>query len=333
MFEVRFYRKQVFFYESSLLLQPPCYNAGKRRDVMIAETAFLHYDAFADEPGKGNPGGVVLQAEALTDEQMLDLAARVGFNETCFVLPSERADFRIRYFTPGHEMDLCGHGTMACLAALAAAGRLDGLDTLTVETLAGVLPIRVERDAGSGRPSFVMRQAAPQFRPFGGSRAELADAIGLAEQDLHPDLPIVYGSTGIWTLCVPVRGLAACARMRPDNRRFPELLAELPRASLHPFCLETVHADARLHARHFSSPYSGTVEDPVTGTASGVLGAYWDRCIAAAPPEGLRLTVEQGREVGRDGKVHVRVVPRGGEREVEIRGSAVFVREWSLPAL
>ncbi|QJC51421.1 PhzF family phenazine biosynthesis protein [Paenibacillus albicereus] len=298
---------------------------------MRAETTILHYDAFAGEPGQGNPGGVVLHAEDLADGQMLELAARVGFNETCFVLPSEQAGFRIRYFTPGHEMDLCGHGTIACLAALETAGRLDGLDRLTIETLAGVLPIRISRDAGSGKASFVMRQASPRFLPFGGSRAELADALGLQEQDLHPDLPIVYGSTGIWTLCVPVRGLDACARMRPDNRRFPELLAELPRASLHPFCLETVHADARLHARHFSSPYSGTIEDPVTGTASGVLGAYWDRFIEAAPPEGLRLTVEQGQEVGRDGKVHVTVVPRGSEREVEISGSAVFVREWTLP--
>ncbi|OXM17583.1 PhzF family phenazine biosynthesis isomerase [Paenibacillus herberti] len=289
-----------------------------------------HYDAFSTHPGKGNPGGVVLEADGLSENQMLAAAAAVGFNETSFVLPSQQADFRIRYFTPGHEMNLCGHGTMACLSALAEQGQLDGLVRFTIETLAGILPIR-QSVSEDGLSSFTMQQTAPEFRPFGGSREELARSIGLSSEDLHPELPIVYGSTGIWTLIVPVCGLDACSRMKPDNSRFPEILAEMPRASLHPFCLETIHPDSLLHARHFSSPYSGTIEDPVTGTASGVLGAYYGRFIRDGRcADELELTVEQGQELGRDGKVHVRVTPDGAERRVEITGVAVYVKEWSL---
>lgn len=48
----------------------------------------------------------------------------------------------------------------------------------------------------------------------------------------------------------------------------------MPKASVHPFCMKTYDRDADMHARHFSSPYSGTIEDAVTGTASGVMGAF-----------------------------------------------------------
>ena len=72
----------------------------------------LHFDAFAPRPGMGNPAGVVLDADGLSDATMQAIAQAVGFNETAFVLPSTRADLRLRYFTPGHEVDLCGHATV-----------------------------------------------------------------------------------------------------------------------------------------------------------------------------------------------------------------------------
>ena len=79
------------------------------------EIRVLHYDAFTDKPGKGNPAGVVLNAGEFSDAQMLAAAAAVGFNETVFIAPSSAADIRLRYFTPGQEMDLCGHATVASL--------------------------------------------------------------------------------------------------------------------------------------------------------------------------------------------------------------------------
>jgi PhzF family phenazine biosynthesis protein len=102
------------------------------------------------------------------------------------------------------------------------------------------------------------------------------------------------------------------------------VLRRFPRASVHPFCLETLHPEASFHARHFSSPYSGTVEDPVTGTASGVLGAWW--LIKTGAPE-VNLVVEQGAEVGRDGLVEVGARARDGQIEVSIAGTAVRISD------
>lgn len=77
-----------------------------------------HYDAFSREPNQGNPAGIVLNGDKLTDEEMQEIANKVGFNETEFPVQSEVADFRILFFKAGHEMNLCGHATMATVYAL-----------------------------------------------------------------------------------------------------------------------------------------------------------------------------------------------------------------------
>jgi len=91
---------------------------------------------------------------------------------------------------------------------------------------------------------------------------------------------------------------------------------------------ETIHPEAHLHRRHFSSPRSGTVEDPVTGTTSGVLGAYHLEFIeaGAASP----LLVEQGQEIGRDGRVRVWVDQRDGRYHPRVGGTGRFVRELAI---
>ncbi|MCP1144892.1 PhzF family phenazine biosynthesis isomerase [Lysinibacillus endophyticus] len=284
-----------------------------------------HFDAFSKEPNKGNPAGVVFNADPLSDEEMQEIALKVGFNETAFALNSEVADVRIRYFTPGHETNLCGHATMATVCGLYTKGFLGDKKEFTIETKAGILPIKIATGA-SNEILITMRQASPQFVEFKGSRKDLAHSLGLVESDLHEDFPIVYGSTGAWTLIVPIQKLESFNRMTPNNKTFPEILKEMPTASVHPFCLETFDVNAQMHARHFSAPYSGTLEDPVTGTASGVMGAYCARYIKHGQIDELNLIVEQGQEIGKDGRVMVHISKNADSYDVEIIGTAIFVK-------
>ena len=284
------------------------------------------YDAFSTEPNKGNPAGVVLNGDDLTATEMQEIALKVGFNETAFPIKSTVADLRIRYFTPGHETDLCGHATMATLFALKSRGLLGSKTEFTIETKAGILPIKIESSV-DGEIQIKMQHATPQFKEFKGSREDLAHSIGLKEDDLHSDLPIVYGSTGAWTLIVPIKQLDAFKRMEPNNKKFPEILKEMPQTSLHPFCLETYDSNADMHARHFSSPFSGTIEDAVTGTASGVMGAYYAKYINTDFDEALTLIVEQGQEIDKDGRVVVKVSKHNEFLDVQITGNAVYVAE------
>lgn len=125
-----------------------------------------HYDAFSKEPNKGNPAGVVLNGDELTEEEMQEIALKVGFNETAFPVESEVADLRIRFFTPGHEMNLCGHATMATVYALKTKGLLGDKTDLTIETRAGILPVTI-----TGSDQFItMKQAQPKFESFNGSK-------------------------------------------------------------------------------------------------------------------------------------------------------------------
>jgi PhzF family phenazine biosynthesis protein len=170
-----------------------------------------------------------------------------------------------------------------------------------------------------------MTQGVSQFARFNGSRHALANALGIAETAFHATLPIVYGSTGRWTLVVPVRDLATMQRMRPMQAEFAAFLTDMPNASIHPFCSETIDPNASMHARHFSSPASGTLEDAVTGTASGVLGAYYRCFISSSDGVKQPLVIEQGYEVEREGSVQVWATIQGDNYAVRIAGSACFV--------
>ncbi|MDN5611667.1 MAG: PhzF family phenazine biosynthesis isomerase [Staphylococcus equorum] len=282
-----------------------------------------HYDAFSKKPNKGNPAGVVLNGDDLTETEMQDVAFKVGFNETAFPISSDRADLRIRYFSPKQEMELCGHATMATIYALKTNGWLENKTELTIETNVGVLPIRITKNEQK-EIHITMKQALPQFKKFEGSRYDLAKAIGIEEVDFDDELPIMYGSTGAWTLLIPIKSLDIFNKMEPNNKVFSSILNEIPNASVHPFCLESYYEEADMHGRHFSSTFSGTIEDPVTGTASGVMGAYFAKYIKKECDMPINLIVEQGQEMNKDGHMIVNVAENN---EIEITGNAVYVKE------
>jgi PhzF family phenazine biosynthesis protein len=94
--------------------------------------------SFAKTKRGGNPAGVCLFADALSDAAMRRIAKGVGFSETAFVKPSNRADFKVQFFTPEGEVDLCGHATIATYILLAERG-LVKRGKYTQETKAGIL--------------------------------------------------------------------------------------------------------------------------------------------------------------------------------------------------
>ena len=296
-------------------------------EISSAEVTVYHYEAFSAVPGKGNPAGVVLAAGRLDEVQMQAVAARMGFNETAFILESDSADIRLRYFTPGHEMNLCGHATVASVYCMYQRNLLSGKRNITIETRAGILPLSIaENDAGI---MVRMSQAAPSFAEYEGDRGALAAVLGIKREEIDDTLPLVYGSTGTWTLLVPVKGLPVFERMKPRNEDFPAVLGQMPGSSIHPFCFEAFGEGCQVHSRHFSSPYSGTTEDPVTGTASGVIGCYY---ITYMEPDlkSCSLKMEQGHELGRNGEVFVHVEKGPEEISVAIAGTAVFVKETNM---
>ncbi len=275
------------------------------------------YDAFTKEVGKGNPAGIVFDADQYTTEEMQKIAKEVGFNECCFICNSHIADIRFRYFTPGYETKLCGHATIAGVTALMDKHERKEDRKFSVETLAGI--IQVTYDANS--QEVMMEQVNAEFVEFKGDKAALASAIGLELGDLDENYPIVYGSTGSWTLIVPVTDLTSFYKMKPENAKFPDILAENEKSSIHPIVAQCINPACNLHGRHFSSCYSETIEDSVTGTASGVMAAYYS--LYMQPTDHADLMIEQGNEIGRPGIVHAWADKTDSGIKVRIAGTAV----------
>lgn len=301
------------------------------------KTRVRHYDAFASHPGHGNPVGVVLDADGLDESQMQDIARQAKFNASVFVLGSRVADLRLRFFTDSDEIDLCGQATLAAVTALVDEGYIAAQPVplaLRVDTRVGCLPVHIGF-AEHGRLDVRMGQTTPRFLAYEGTEQELAECLGIEASDLAPGMPLMYGHTGEWSLLAPLRGLDALRRLQPDYTAFPHVLHELPRASIHAFCLETRLPDMHMHARHFVSPYAGAREDLVTATGCGAMAAYHATFVA---PERLTLPrtsvrVAHGGDIGKPGCIEAEVSQRDRHMQVTIQGQAVFVEAfWADPA-
>ncbi|ELY51105.1 PhzF family phenazine biosynthesis protein [Natronococcus jeotgali] len=273
----------------------------------------LQVDAFTDEPLTGNPAGVVPDADGLADDQMQAIARELALSETAFLRSSDEADRRIRYFTPSQEVDLCGHATIGSYAHLREEGLEPG--TTTLETNVGVLEIEVEADG-----TVWMTQNEPTIREVDVGYDRVADALGVeaaALEGASDDIPLAVVSTGLPFLIVPITYLSDLGAAEPDASAIEELTAELEAAGIYLFTFDALERESTLHGRLFA-PGLGVPEDPVTGTASGAVGAYLDRFGAFDDdlPEELRL--EQGHYVDRPGTVSVRV-----ENRVRVGGCGV----------
>jgi len=280
----------------------------------------LLVDAFTEEPTRGNGAGVVPDAAGLSVHQMRRIADELAQSETAFLLPSGTADRRVRYFTPTQEVDLCGHATVASHAHLFADGAIDA-GTHTLETAVGVIEVTVEDD---GR--VWMTQDAPTVERVELDYETVGAALGVdpaTMRDVGADLPLAVASTGLRFLVVPVNFLAAVGDADPDLEAVEELCETVDATGVYVFSFDALSAEATLHGRMFA-PGAGVPEDPVTGTASGAVGAYLRRFEAfdSLPAE---MTFEQGHYLDRDGEVYVRA-----REEIHVGGHAVTTLDGDL---
>ncbi|OIB56371.1 PhzF family phenazine biosynthesis protein [Natrialba sp. SSL1] len=286
-------------------------------------TRILQVDAFTNDPCTGNPAGVVPEADDLSESQMQAIADEMAVSETAFLQESDEANYRVQYFTPTQEVDLCGHATIGSFAHLYDEGLEPG--TTTLETNVGVLDIDVSEDG-----TVWMTQNAPQVREVDLSYARAAEVLGVEQAALEgarDDIPLAVSSTGLPFLVVPITYLSDLGDAAPDMAAVEELTDEFDAAGVYLFTFDALDRESTLHGRMFA-PGAGIPEDPVTGTASGAVAAYLDHFGAFDDdlPEELRL--EQGHYVDRPGYVRVELegttVRVGGRGVTTLDGSIVI---------
>lgn len=282
--------------------------------MVSRQTDVLHYAAFTDTPSGGNPAGVVLNAAALGDEQMLEIARAIGYSETAFLTERQGAAgaYDVRYFSPEAEVPFCGHATVA--AAVALADR-NGPANLVFHVAAG--PVAVSTGAD---PAGVMTASLTSV----ATRVEAADDVLLEESlaalrwlpaELDPELPPRIAYAGARHL---ILGAATRARLAALGYDFERLRAVMLEADLTTVDLVWRERDDQYHARN-PFPVGGVYEDPATGAAAAAFGGYLRSLQLVSPP--ARVTVLQGHDMGRPSMLILDIPP--GHDGITVTGRAV----------
>jgi PhzF family phenazine biosynthesis protein len=301
---------------------------------MPASSRYLQLDVFSTRPGGGNPLGVVIDAQGWSDADMQGFAAWTDLVETTFVLPptSPAASYRLRIFTPQREIAFAGHPTIGSAHAVLESGfaqlRDDGL---IQQCGAGLLPIRIEGNAGV-QQLFVQAPPARVLREGADSPTMLKSLLrGIAPGALPP--AFIEGGRRWWV--AEFADETTLRDWRPEHASIARLAQATDSLGLCAFARRGSHrADEQrrddnydLVVRAFPAGV-GIVEDPASGAANGLIAAW----IALREPQGplaRGYRVSQGREIGRDASIVVRIdapgeVWVGGQVHTIVRGTALW---------
>jgi predicted PhzF superfamily epimerase YddE/YHI9 len=262
--------------------RPGAHLAARRGIIGPMRQPIVQVDAFTAVPFAGNPAAVCLLSAPRDDAWMQAVAREMNLSETAFLQP-DADGYRLRWFTPAVEVDLCGHATVASAHVLWEDGHLAPAARARFHTRSGLLT--ADRDG-----SWIVLDF-PALPPTGAEPPEgLEAALGAPPRWVGRsrfDYLVELGSAGI------VRGLS------PD---FGALRAVKARGVIVTAPSDSPDFD---FVSRFFAPGSGIDEDPVTGSAHCVLGPFW------------------GERLGKRDMVAYQASARGGVVRVGLAGERV----------
>jgi PhzF family phenazine biosynthesis protein len=255
----------------------------------MASHPFRIVNVFTQEQGPftGNPLCVFESAADLSSGQMQALARQFNLSETTFLLPSTRADARVRIFTPSYEMAFAGHPTLGS-AHVCRALQLGG-DSLVLEMQAGLIPVRASTDR------WTLTAPPATSRELDVSRETLAEALGINAADIG-ERPL-WVKAGKEQLVVPLTSTDAVRRAAPGAAAMAKVRSEDGLSMAYVFAFSgRENARAQALARFFFPVGGAILEDPATGSATANFGAW---CLAMKRPLPVSLQISQGEYAGR----------------------------------
>jgi PhzF family phenazine biosynthesis protein len=257
----------------------------------------VQVDAFTAKAFGGNPAAVCVMEEPREDAWMAGVALEMNLSETAFLYPADDG-YRLRWFTPSIEVDLCGHATLASAHVLWTEAHLDPGATARFHTKSGLLTC--ERRGEWIEMDFPVKPEEPTEPP-----ARLAEALGAEPK---------YVGRNQFDYLVEVADEKTLRGLNPQHH----LLRQLPVRGV----IATAKGDHEYDfVSRFFAPGSGIDEDPVTGSAHTALAPYWGAKLGKTEMTGYQASP-------RGGVVRVRLV--SGTDRVVLSGQAVTVLRGEL---
>jgi PhzF family phenazine biosynthesis protein len=287
--------------------------------IDLSSVACIHVDVFSEKKLFGNPLAVFVLPEdphQCMQASLQRIANWINLSESTFVQALSSQEYRVRIFTPFSELPFAGHPSLGTAAALAALQLLDTKhQSFTQHCDAGALPMTY-----ADQRWFVQAPAAKIQTLSELARQELEDACG----QNTGDYPVAVVDNGPHWAVAEFSSAEQLLSMRPNlsrladwNRRYNNLgLAAFARDDLSPQGLEV---------RCFV-PIDGIAEDPVTGSGNAAIAAFLHH-FKAFKKLSRTYQARQGRAIGRDGFLQMRVNDRG---VVQIGGRAQIVMQGTI---
>lgn len=261
-------------------------------------------NSFAKTLEGGNPAGVVIDADTLSDEKMKKIAGTIGFSETAFVMKSESANFKVRFFTPEEEVDLCGHATIATFYVLLSKGLIKP-GVFLQETKAGILSVEVKEDS-----SIMMEQNTPSFYEI-VDKKEIADSLNITEYEMIDEMPVQIVSTGLRDILVPVKNTHILNSIKPNFEKVSRISSKYHAIGYHVFTLESLFG-SNAYCRNFA-PLYGICEESATGTSNGALACYLFKYEDIKMGRDHPFVMEQGYSMKKPSEIIVELMVEGQE--------------------
>lgn len=279
--------------------------------------AYKVVDVFTKTPLLGNPVAVVLDADGLDTKTMQAIASWTNLSETTFLLPPTKpqADYRLRIFTPKHELPFAGHPTLGSAHAALEAGRaVPRNGVLVQECGVGLVELAVEEDGANRTLSFAVPPA--KLTPLNPAQIERLEGI-LGATVERKITPMIVDMGVVW-IVAQLSSASKVLALRPDFGRSAAFEHSLGATGITVFGPHETD-DTQIEVRSFACS-QGVQEDPVCGSGNASVAVFRQE-LGLLPKGRSDYTATQGHCLGRAGRIAVHI--HAGDGQITIGGQCV----------
>ena len=293
------------------------------------EVIIYQVDAFTDKPFSGNPAGVVPDARGLSDEDMQKIAREMNVSETAFIFSDKENKFKVRFFTPKCEVDLCGHATIAAFYTLSHKGYINKLDNgiarVYQKTRIGELAVDIYYSSGEVE-KIMMYQGKPKCIKLIDDYELICKCFNIKESDIGlKDFELIpeIVSTGLPHIILPLKNRKLLDNLKVNYDLLSFYSKNIEVCGVHVFAIDYDGDQMNVWSRNFA-PLVGINEESATGTANGALTYYLKKNNFL---KGVNLLANQGQSLERPSLIHCEIEYNGDDVNIKVGGKATIVLE------